>query len=56
MLLLGIDWQQKVKAIIDVTEKKISIRGEEGFMDIPIETSLEKYENNEDDDEDEYEN
>src|SRR5205085_9628738 len=35
MLLLGIDWQQKVKAVIDVTEKIINIEGEEGFIEIP---------------------
>ena len=56
MLLLGIDWQQKVKAVIDVTEKNINIKGEEGFMDIPIETNLEEYETDEEDyEEDEYE-
>ncbi len=57
ILLLGIDWQQKVKAVIDVTEKNINIKGEEGFIEIPIETNIEENENDGDSDyEDEYEN
>ena len=50
-LILGNDWLKKVKARIDMDKGKVSIRGANGFVDIPIEFSTGREEN----DDEEYE-
>ena len=44
-LILGNDWLKKVKAQIDMNKGKVSIKGVNGFVDIPIEFSTGKEEN-----------
>ena len=54
-LILGNDWLQKVKARIDMDKGKLSIKGANGLVDIPVEFFIKKEGNNEESEDEEYE-
>ena len=58
-LILGNDWLQKMKTIIDWREKMMSIKNQGEHIDIPVEIMMEDYDSEEDESDDEeyeYEN
>ena len=55
VLILGNDWLRKVKANIDMEKGKINIKGNKGYVDIPVEFLSLEQENEDEYDSEEYE-